>query len=60
VRIGSSTSDSLKNVAFKTPAGKMVLLVANISDRDQSFTIQYKFKAANAQLKKGAVATYLW
>jgi glucosylceramidase len=60
IRIGSSASDSLKNVAFKTPAGKMVLLVANISDRDQSFTIQYKSKAANAQLKKGAVATYLW
>jgi glucosylceramidase len=60
IRIGSSSTDSLKNVAFKTPAGKMVLLVANISDSDKSFTIQYKSKAANAQLKKGAVATYVW
>jgi glucosylceramidase len=60
VRIGSTASDSLHNVAFKTPSGKMVLLVANTSGQDQNFSISYKSQAIAAQLKKGAVATYVW
>jgi glucosylceramidase len=60
VRIGSTASDSLHNVAFKTPSGKMVLLVANTSLQDQNFSISYKSQAIGAQLKKGAVATYVW
>lgn len=60
VRIGSNNTDSLHNVAFKTPAGKMVLLVANISGHDQDFFIQYRSQAVAAHLNKGAVATYIW
>jgi glucosylceramidase len=60
VRITSNSLDSLPNVAYKTPNGNKVLIVANISVADQMFGIQYHNKTANAILKAGSVATYTW
>jgi glucosylceramidase len=60
VRIASNIIDSLPNVAYKTPGGNTVLIVANISDVDQSFNIQYHNKTATTNLKAGSVATYTW
>ncbi len=60
VRIGSNTSDSLPNVAFKTPDGKTVLIVQNNSGIKKNFNISILGKTASSSLDKGAVGTYIW
>ena len=60
VRIGSGNIDSVSNVAFKTPEGKIVLIVSNNSKTGQDFTVKYRQKFFEATLKGGAVATYIW
>ncbi len=50
----------LPNVAFKTPDGKVVLIVANDTFSTASCRIQYRGQIANAHLNPGAVGTYLW
>ncbi len=60
VRIGSSTSPALPNVAFKTPEGRIVLIVQNNSDAQKNFSITYNNKSVTAVLDKGAVGTYVW
>jgi len=50
----------LPNVAFRTPAGKTVLIVLNKSDSAQSFTVQDNKGIATQTLGAGAVATYIW
>lgn len=60
VRIASNTSDKLPNVAFKTPDGKRVLIVANSSDASQDFNINYQGQQISATLEKGSVGTYIW
>jgi glucosylceramidase len=60
VRIASNNSDTLPNVAFKTPDGKKVLIVANTSDASQDFNISYQGKAIAATLDKGSVGTFVW
>lgn len=60
VRIASDENEVLQNVAFKTPAGKIVLIVANTSKDAQTFSIKYKGKTAEATLDGGSVATYTW
>jgi glucosylceramidase len=60
VRIASNSLDSLPSVAYKTPNGNRVLIVANTGDADQTFNIQFHNKTATAVLKAGSVATYVW
>lgn len=50
----------MPNVAFKTPDGKIVLIVANTTWSDGSFTIQCDGKTAGVRLQPGAVGTYVW
>ncbi len=50
----------LPNVAFRTPEGKIVLIVANDTLSVSSFTIQYNGLSANIRLNPGAVGTYVW
>lgn len=50
----------LPNVAFKTPDGHIVLIVANNSWDVSSFRIQYNGQWARVQLKPGAVGTLVW
>ena len=59
-RIESNLADSLPNVAYQTPSGEKVLLVANISNQPQTFEIAYHKKSASAFLKPHSVATYIW
>jgi glucosylceramidase len=60
VRIASSESGVLPNVAFRTAKGRKVLIVANTGSTSQRFSVRYGGKAFTADLDAGAVATYLW
>ena len=53
-------SDALPNVAFRTPDGKIVLIVANDTFAVSAFRVQYKGQYASISLEPGAVGTYLW
>jgi glucosylceramidase len=61
MRVGITESyDILPNVAFRTPEGKIVLVVTNDSRSVNSFRIKYKGQIANVRLQPGAVGTYVW
>src|SRR5665647_1805477 len=60
VRVASNDISPLPNVAFTTPSGKKVLIVANDSNELQTFMINYHGKNALATLPGKAVATYVW
>lgn len=53
-------SNVLPNVAFKTPEGKIVLIVANDSWSVGSGRILHQGQSANFKLPPGAVGTYVW
>lgn len=60
VHIESNNLDPLPNVAFKTPDGKQVLIVANTSDSSQKFDVRSGGKVFTASLNAGSVGTYVW
>jgi len=60
VRIASNEEESLPNVAFRTPAGKIVLIVLNNGTAPQTFAIDLKGRKFREQLNAGAVATYVF
>lgn len=60
VRIASNLPANLDNVAFKTPEGKFVLIVANSSKHSQSFSFKMDEKFVDTSLNAGAVGTYVW
>ena len=60
VRIGSNTSEKLANVAFKTPEGKLVLIVMNNGNEAQQFVIRSNNKDCVVKLNAGAVGSYIW
>jgi glucosylceramidase len=60
IRIDSNNLDPLPNVAFKTPDGKRVLIVANVSDSPQKFDVRSEGKVFAASLNAGSVGTYVW
>ena len=60
VRIGSNISGNLYNVAFKTPTGKIVLIVENDGNATETFNIKYNQKQVLTSLNAGSVATYVW
>ncbi len=60
VRIGSSTTGSLSNVAFKTPAGKTVVLVLNEQTTAQTFIIKTATRSITTVLPAGTAGTYIW
>jgi glucosylceramidase len=53
-------TQTLPNVAFQTPDGKVVLIVANDTQSVTAFTIQHNGQFANVRLAPGAVGTYIW
>ncbi|MDR1357564.1 MAG: glucosylceramidase [Tannerellaceae bacterium] len=53
-------SEVLPNVAFKTPEGKIILIVANNTWSDNTVKIQHNGLFAYDRLPPGAVATYVW
>ncbi|OUJ70554.1 glycoside hydrolase family 30 protein [Hymenobacter crusticola] len=60
VRIGSTSTGTPPNVAFKAPNGDHVLIVQNDQTTPQTFNIRYQGKQASATLSGGAVGTYVW
>jgi glucosylceramidase len=60
VRIDSNSTDTLPNVAFKTPDGKEVLIVANPGNAAQNFAVRQQGKAFTTFLGAGSVGTYVW
>jgi glucosylceramidase len=56
----NENTDVLPNVAFKTPDGKIVLIVVNDTWLANSFKIQYKGQFADLKLNPGAVGTFVW
>lgn len=60
VRIRSNSPEHLPNVAFKTPEGKMVLIVLNDSETNQNFQIHYRGKSIKPGMNSGSVATFTW
>lgn len=60
VRIASGLVDQLPNVAFKTPDGKLVLIVLNEAKEPRQFSIKSKGKVLQATLDSGAVGTFVW
>jgi len=60
VRIASNLATNLPNVAFKTPAGKKVLIVLNENSGTQNFNISDKGKWVSTSLPGGTVATFIW
>ncbi|WP_035350943.1 glycoside hydrolase family 30 protein [Edaphobacter aggregans] len=60
VRIGSEPSEALPNVAFRTPQGKTLLLVANTGTSSAEFSVRFHGKTLKTSLGAGAVGTYVW
>jgi len=59
-RIGSNINGNLQNAAFKTPAGKIVLIVENDGTAASSFNIRFNGRWVTSTLGGGSVATYTW
>ncbi len=60
VRIGTNEVDRLANVAFRTPDGGRVLIVANSGDGAQTFSVRDDDRVFSTSLDAGAVGTYVW
>ncbi|RZK60712.1 MAG: glucosylceramidase [Pedobacter sp.] len=60
LRVESSQQSNLGSVAFSTPDGKVVLIVANKDKQEQQFNVNFKGKAFVGSLSAGAVGTYVW
>lgn len=60
VRVASTLSAGLPNVAFKTPEGRTVLIVLNESSGPQAFVIRVAEKSVSTTLNAGSVGTYVW
>ncbi len=56
----TQNTDVLPNVAFRTPEGKIVLIVVNDTWNSSSFRIQFRGKYSNIRLSPGATGTYVW
>jgi glucosylceramidase len=60
LRIASNYLKELPNVAFLTPAGKIVLIVYNDSSDSQTFNIKLNNKQVSTVLNPGATGTFLF
>ena len=57
---GGSKTTSLAHVAFRTPAGRYVLVVMNDGRTTQTFNLAYAGRRVTHTLAVGSVATYVW
>lgn len=60
VRIGSAEVGNLSSVAFKTPTGKIALIILNDGTNSETFNIKYNDKIATTTLSANSVATYIF
>jgi glucosylceramidase len=59
LRIDSNIPADLPNVAFKTPKGKIAVIVLNDSNSDQKFNIKVGEETFEVTLLKGSVGTFV-
>ena len=60
IRIESNALESLPNVAFKSPDGKKVLIVANTGSAAEKFDVRSGTNFFTTSLNAGSVGTYIW
>jgi glucosylceramidase len=60
VRIASTLPESLPNVAFRTPAGRIVLVLLNRGRQAQRVVLGLERRSWSATLPAGAAATCVW
>ncbi len=60
VRIGSTELEQLSTVAFLTPAGKVVLVAANVGNFHKAFDVTYHGRSMTTELPPESVGTYVW
>ena len=60
VRIQSTQSGNLNNIAFQRPDGKIALIVENDGSSSEIFNIKINGKWATASLEAGSVGTYVF
>ena len=60
VRIDSTSSKNLPNVAFKNPDGSIVLVAVNPVGKTQTLSIGFKDRRLETELAAESVATLLW
>jgi len=60
VRIASTQYGNVNTVAFKTPSGKIVLIVENDGTTAEVFNIKYNGRWVPVSLVGGSVATYIF
>lgn len=60
IRVKSSSEGRLAQVAFITPQGKKVLIVANNTGENQSFKVESNGRFFSGELDDKATATYVW
>jgi glucosylceramidase len=60
IRVHSTVTADLPNVAFQTPDGRIVIIVLNNSNSDLSFNVIIEDKSFYSSLSSGAVGTYIW
>lgn len=60
VRIASTAIDDLPNVAFKTPEGKIVLIVLNTNKEKKPFTVNLPHQKTHYTLPPNAAVTMVW
>ena len=60
VRIESNTLSNFPNVAYKTPEGKIVVIVLNDSGAENSININVQSEPITVTLPAGAAATFVW
>ncbi|MFD2784355.1 glycoside hydrolase family 30 protein [Hymenobacter rubripertinctus] len=60
VRIASTASATLPNVAFRTPTGQRVVIMQNNSPTARAFALRYQGRVFRSRLPAGAAATYVW
>ena len=57
-RISSNIQGNLNNVAFKTPSGKIIVLVVNDGNTNEVFNIKYNGRWFTTSLQSGSVGTF--
>jgi glucosylceramidase len=60
VRLQSNEIGNLRDVAFRTPAGKKVLIVLNDATTAAAFNIRFNGQWITSTLAGGEVATFVW
>ncbi|HSM49453.1 MAG TPA: glycoside hydrolase family 30 beta sandwich domain-containing protein [Draconibacterium sp.] len=60
VRIESNIPDGLPNVAFKTPEGKVVVIVLNDSDSEKTFNLKVGKEIFTTSIVNGSVGTFVF